>query len=257
MANDDPEWVKFAAKGDARAKLDQVHHIAHLPEALQIIEAGRIKAGLVYDESRLTTTRTSVSWFSANQWAYGSRYGTVQFTFDWSDLVDGRTIFWVEAIDRYKPPAYRFLLTGKVDDQKLPSGVVPYDPRKSGGPLSLNRNEWFWNGSYTSEFMIDSDVELSRCRSIKTVSHHRRYCSLPPNCREMNWGSHEAASLIITRLLGHGIGSKHVREALLEKGRLGFTAEDGLDWFLMRCKVYRMQPGPNCNADEESLRALV
>jgi len=228
MENDSPEWIKYATKRNNYEKLDHVFHIAHLPEAFQIIEAGRIKAGLVYDESRLTTTRTSVSWFSANQWAWGSIYGSVQFTFDWRDLAEDRKIYWVEAIDRYNPHAYRFLLAREVDDQKLPSGVVSYDPRKSGGPLLLDGDEWLWNGSYTSEFMIDSDRELSRCRGIQTVSHNRSLCTLATSCGEMEWGSGKAATLLITRLLGRGIGSKHVRKALVEKGRLGFTAEDGL-----------------------------
>jgi len=208
-------------------------------------------------ESRLTPTRTCLSWLSANDWAYGSIYGTVQFTFDWIDLVQDRAIFWVEEIDSYKPAVYRFLLAREVDSRKLPDGVVPYDPRKSGGPLLLEGDEWFWNGSYTSEFMIDSDVQLSRCRSIKTVSHHPQFCSLRTSCREIGWGASKAGTLLIARLLGHGIGSMFVRKALLDEGRLGFTAEDGLGWFLMKCGVYDMRPGPNYKADEESLRALV
>lgn len=257
MANDSPEWIKFATKRNNYEKLDHVFHIAHLPEAFQIVEAGRIKAGLIYDESRLTPTRTCVSWLSANQWANGSIYGTVQFTFDWTDLVEDRAISWVEAIDRYKPAAYRFLLAPEVDNRKLPEGVVPYDPRKSGGPLLREGDEWFWNSSYTSEFMIDSDVELSRCRRIEIVRHHPRFCSLATSCRDTDRGSGETAALFITRLLGRGVGSKRVREALLDKGRLCFTAEDGLMRFLMGCKVYDMQPGRNINAGEESLRAIV
>lgn len=250
------EWTKYAIKKD-RWPLDKVHHVAHLPESFQIIEAGCVKAGLIYDESRLTTTRTCVAWMSANEWANGSIYGTVQFTFDWTDLIKDRSIFWVEAIDKYNPAAYRFLLVRDIEPRKLPEGVVPYDPRNSGGPPLLDGDEWFWNGIYTSEFMIDSDVQLSRCRTIKTISHHHRLCSTGTNCRESGWSNSKAGRLLITRLLGRGIGSIFVRKALLEKGRLGTTAEDGLAWFLLKCGVDDMRPGPNRNGDKESLRALV
>src|SRR5689334_17298236 len=108
------EWEKYSIKGDLAkvgAELDTVRHVVHVAPARRIIEDGRIKAGLVYDESRLNRSRISVSWLSANTWAFGSIYGTVEFQFDWKSLVQGQNVYWVEAMDKYNPTAYRFLLT--------------------------------------------------------------------------------------------------------------------------------------------------
>lgn len=76
------EWEKYKIKGElakAGAELDTVRHIAHVPAARRIIEDQKVKAGLVYDESRLNKSRISVTWVSANTWAFGSIYGTVEF----------------------------------------------------------------------------------------------------------------------------------------------------------------------------------
>jgi hypothetical protein len=68
------EWENFGIRrGDRTAvELDTVRHIAHVPHARRIIEDERVKAGLVYDESRLKTSRISVAWVSANRWSRGS-----------------------------------------------------------------------------------------------------------------------------------------------------------------------------------------
>lgn len=62
-------------------ELTTVRHVVHVPFARRIVEDGRIKAGLVYDESRLNKSRISVAWVSANTWGPGSIYGTVEFQF--------------------------------------------------------------------------------------------------------------------------------------------------------------------------------
>jgi len=79
------EWQSYKIKGDLAAvgaELSTVRHIVHVPSARRIIEDGRIKAGLVYDESRLNESRISVTWVSANTWNLGSIYGTVEFQFE-------------------------------------------------------------------------------------------------------------------------------------------------------------------------------
>jgi hypothetical protein len=79
------EWEKYKIRGDLAtvgAKLNTVRHIVHVLGARRIIEDDKIKAGLVYDESRLNRSRISVTWVSANTWAFGSIYGTVEFQFD-------------------------------------------------------------------------------------------------------------------------------------------------------------------------------
>jgi hypothetical protein len=97
------EWERYACRipacGDRRfdrrvcATLTEVYHVAHVPDACRIIEDGRIKAGLIGDESRLRRTRTSVCWLSANYWQPGSIYGTVQFTFRWEDIIRDSDVY--------------------------------------------------------------------------------------------------------------------------------------------------------------------
>jgi hypothetical protein len=121
------EWERF---GNPEWELTTVRHTTHVPIARRIIEDGKIKAGLVYDKSKLKTSRLSVSWLSANTWTLGSIYGTAEFQFDWKSLVEDQNIYWVEAMDDYNPPAYRLLLS----KQHITSPLVKaYDPTTAKG----------------------------------------------------------------------------------------------------------------------------
>lgn len=168
------EWYRFRfdiGKGELR-ELTTVHHVVHVPFGRRIIEDERIKAGLVYDESRLNKSRISVAWVSANTWGLGSIYGTVEFQFAWADLVADQKIYWVEAMN-YNPNAYRLLLSKR----DIPAGLImPYDPAKDEGPLRLKDGKYYWNGGYTSEFMIEDDLSLDRCTGVDFVTHHQVYC---------------------------------------------------------------------------------
>jgi hypothetical protein len=70
-------------------RLETIYHVVHLPTARRILEDGRLRAGLIYDESRLRKSRICVTWLSANTWAPGSIYGNVQFAFPWIDDLIG------------------------------------------------------------------------------------------------------------------------------------------------------------------------
>lgn len=60
-----------------------ISHVSHINNALNIIEDGVIKSGLVFDKSLLNTERILVVWLSPNDWggAGGFRYGNVRFNF--------------------------------------------------------------------------------------------------------------------------------------------------------------------------------
>jgi hypothetical protein len=74
-----PDWDKYRIRRSEEVEIETVRHIAHVPTAKRIIEDGRIKSGLIYDQSVLNRSRISVVWLSANTWANGSMYGTVAF----------------------------------------------------------------------------------------------------------------------------------------------------------------------------------
>jgi hypothetical protein len=164
-------------------ELTTVRHIAHVQSARRIIQDGRIKAGLVYDDSKLNKSRISVAWVSANTWALGSIYGTVEFKFSWTDLIADQNIYWVEAMTNYKPSAFRLLLSKR----NITNGVVRrYNPQRDDGPLRFKDGEYYWNGNYTSEFMIEDDLSLDRCTGIRFVAHHSQYCSaLGSGCEDL------------------------------------------------------------------------
>jgi hypothetical protein len=166
-----PEWDRF--KFDDGWELATVRHIAHVPSARRIIEDGRIKAGLVYDQSRLNKSRISVAWVSANTWSLGSIYGTVEFQFSWDELVGLQNIYWIEAITHYRPPAFRLLLSSRKIQSEL---ITPYDPVKDQGPLRYKDGKWYWNGRFTSEFMIEDDLSLDRCTGLDFVRHNADIC---------------------------------------------------------------------------------
>jgi hypothetical protein len=176
-ASSSEEWKRYACdmpgaeRGSRKAQcvvLTDVFHVAHVPDARRIIEDNRLRARIVYDESKLNRTRTYVCWVSANAWAPGSIYGTVEFSFKWLDVIEGKKVYWVEAMTQYSPPAYRFLLTR--DDH------TDYDPKTEDGPLRKRGKEWYWNGDYCAEFMIEEDLPLDLCRTVNFLRHHPNLC---------------------------------------------------------------------------------
>lgn len=165
-----------------------------------------MRAGLVYDESRLNHTRTCVSWASANTWAEGSIYGNVQFTFDWADIIRDRRVFWVEDMPGYRPPAYRLLLTDRELSPGVSRNVIPYDSAADKGPLRERDGVWYWNDNYTSEFMIEDDLPLRRCRSISFIRHRRDICRLHgSSCGVRTASEFVTGGRVMAFLLGSGV----------------------------------------------------
>jgi hypothetical protein len=211
-------------------ELDTVRHIVHVPTARRILEDRKIEAGLVYDESRLNRSRISVSWVSANTWVSGSIYGTVELQFNWN-TVDGNKIYWVEAMEQYKPTAYRFLLTPR-EPRELEVGMVePYDPINDDGPLRQCGGKWYWNGNFTSEFMIDDDLLLREATGIDFVSHHGQFCrtfsSPRPDCKQE---PSETGGRILAYLLAHKacVLDTHLKPTENQRNHLLDTAFLGL-----------------------------
>ena len=88
--------------------------------------------------------------------------------FAWTAIVAGQKIYWVEAMN-YRPAAYRLLLSKR----DIPAGLItPYNPEKDKGPLQLKDGKYYWNGAFTSEFMIEDEVSLDRCSRPSTLCRH-------------------------------------------------------------------------------------
>jgi len=194
--------------------LKTVYHVAHIEEARRILEDGRLKAGLVYDESKLKKSRISVTWLSANTWANGSIYGNVRFAFPWPEIKRQR-FYWVEAMTRYSPHAYRILLTNR--DLSLSKYVREYDPSCNKGPLRERRGVWYWNDQYTSEFLVEDDIALEDCTAFDFVEHHGSICRLNGRgCPGINASRELTGGRILAFLLGNGI---HSIDSVLENRR--------------------------------------
>jgi hypothetical protein len=244
------EWKRYRFDAADGAELATVRHVAHVPGACRIIEDRRIKAGLIYDESKLNKSRIGVTWVSANTWGPGSIYGTVEFNFAWADIVSGRKLYWVEAMETYQPPAYRFLLSKRTFETEP---MKPYNPEKDDGPLQLRGGKYYWNDAYTSEFMIEDDLTLDRCTGIRFVMHHETYCSsLGSSCpdRIQQPSVHKTGGRILAFVIGHGI---HDIDHLLKPagGVQPFTeldtAFDGLSRALQHTVVFT---GPIVTAEQ-------
>ena len=173
------EWRKYRVGTPSLQKnwteptcqsFEDVHHICHLSDAIRILEDGKIRSSLIWDESRLNNTRTCVSWLSPNRWG-GSIYGNIQFNYKWKSIVQDMKLYWVEAM-KYRPHAYRILITNS-DYSAL--DLEPYDPTIGDGPIyhENNKDIWYRNGDFTGEFLIDRDLPLDECINIEFVNHHK------------------------------------------------------------------------------------
>jgi hypothetical protein len=186
-----PEWHAFrvdSATSFGSRPLNRIWHVSHLRYAKRIFEDDSIRAGLVYDKSKLNKSRTRVVWLSPNDWNYGSRYGNVRFEFDWKSLIEGCLFYWVESIN-YQPRAARILISA--DEH---GDLEPYDPAKDNGPWILEDGEHLWNGSFCLEVMLERDIPLSDCTKIDFTRHHDNQCCIEPwwECRDRGVESGES-----------------------------------------------------------------
>jgi hypothetical protein len=196
---------KAPAAGDVHV-LQTVYHVAHVADARRIIQDGHLKAGLVHDESVLKTRRIAVTWLSANTWGHGSIYGNVQFTFPWQEVIAHRSFYWVEMMMDYHPPAYRILLTDR--DLSGLTYIKSYDPSSDNGPLRKHDGAWYWNSNYTSEFMVEADIQLSYCAGLSFIDHHPSICRpLRSSCKDFKSVPQLPAGQVLAFLVGNNLHS--------------------------------------------------
>lgn len=221
-------------------QLDTVHHICHVSDAYRMLEDGKIRSSLIWDESCLNNTRTCVAWLSPNHWSNGSLYGNIEFHFDWRRLVEDRKFFWVEAIEKYNPPAFRILITDKDSFFDL----EPYPVEESGGPLFFDKETdiWYWNSELTGEFMIDQDISLRDCTGVGFCQHHPSICRKDGrSCSDLDQRWDKAG----TKLLGRAIGTNVVKSSS-ENQRL-FMKDGKLESLTERCIVDILYRSAKCS----------
>ncbi|MFC3695563.1 hypothetical protein ACFOWB_25355 [Chenggangzhangella methanolivorans] len=228
MAPWEPFGSSFKAEDDLNwPVLSQVYHTTHRLSATRIIEDGRVKRGLVYDESELNKTRTTVSWVSPNHWRDGYRYGSVRFGFNWSLFADQSHFYWVECIE-YSPPACRFLITERDLSSELPA-LTRYDPMSHLGPLLFDGVDWRRNRAIALELMIDDDIALSHCTGIDLVTHHPQQCNeRNPNCPERRNGEHDTGARLVAALLGRELTNANHCLKSDEPESIGLTVQGAL-----------------------------
>lgn len=250
------EWERFKVgkKSDRQGwtepgcqSFSEVYHVTHIKDAIRIIEDGVIRSSLVWDESKLNNTRTCVSWVSPNTWTNGSIYGNISFKFDWATLVEGKRLYWVEAMDAYSPPAYRILITEKdCSDQIL---LKPYPYETKSGPIYFDGDDWYRNGHYTGEFLIDGDLDLNSCQEIEYVDHHPSACSKDKGaCEDLGLSRYVAGSMFVANIIGRDL-TEH-KSLLCDRSETDciptFNTQGAINrWFLLF--------GKRCSSDKSSL----
>lgn len=185
-------------------ELDEVTHVAHVTDAIRVIEDRRVRSSLVYDESCLNTKRTQVSWVSPKTWANGYIYGNVAFAFDWASLVEDKKVYWVEHRATTGQSICRFLIT---EDSFTDHALTEYDYTKPHGPLYFDDKSgtWYHNNNVTSEYMILADLPLVNCNAIRFVKHHPKWCNKSHSrCPELDLNDDKAGAEVLCRLIGTG-----------------------------------------------------
>ncbi|MYB36671.1 MAG: hypothetical protein F4Y26_04610 [Gammaproteobacteria bacterium] len=127
----------------------------------------------------------------------------MEFTIDWQAVVRGCRMYWVEAM-RYRPPAYRFLIT----EHELPNSkfLTHYDPSAANGPVIYRDGAWYWNGTCTSEFMVAADLPLARFSRMSFVDHHQQYCRGGQNpCRDQRMSAYDARLVTLSFVLAYSL----------------------------------------------------
>jgi len=200
-----PPWSKYRvgtleSRDRTREEFDSVYHVAHRRQAVQILNDGEIRQNLVFDDSRLNTTRTLVVWLSPNNWDNpGYIYGNVRFKFNWENIINNKLYYWVEAMTDYKPHAPRILITDQVHDD-----LTQYHPESDDGPwyLETDSGTHYRNGKITLEFLIEEPLSLSDCEAIDPVMHNANHCTNDwKTCKEFGKSAEEIGGLVLCDIL--------------------------------------------------------
>jgi hypothetical protein len=231
------DWARFGVgqpstdpggfKPDCKP-LTHVSHVAHVDVALDILRDGKIKSGLVYDESKLNKKRILVTWLSPNYWAGGFRYGNIEFKFRWEDLAKGKNYYWVE-YKAYRPPACRILIT----NQDYGADLATYDPTLGDSPWWYDESDdqHYWNGKVCLEVMVEQDVLIADAAEIGFVDHHERFCCIDAqNCPDLDLRRYRAGALFVAGVIGRQLNPPSMKLTVAHDGLIEPSSNLGLAW---------------------------
>ncbi len=204
-----PRWTETTCQ-----PLETVSHVAHVDTALDIVQDGRIRPGLVFDKSKLNKDRILVAWTSPNDWsgAGGFRSGNISFDFNWETLIKGLNYYWVEDV-AYGIPACRILVTDQYHGDK-PDKLERYDPTLGAGPWwhDTSSDKHYWNGNYCLEIMLERELLLSEAIGIDFVGHSRKGCCNDyKTCPEMGDPAEKGGAKFLAGLAGRYLDGKQVK----------------------------------------------
>ncbi|MBK1969754.1 hypothetical protein JIX59_10430 [Brevundimonas diminuta] len=222
------EWTTFTAGKNPAGPdaqgwtiMTSVRHGTHLTSGVRIAQDGKIAADLIYD-GKLANTRTRVVFLSPNSWHDGSRYGTLEFEMAWPGVLDGRTLYWVEALRNYAIPIHRFILSRRPPI----SGLTAYDPINDDGPIRLVGDQWFRVSDTACEILVDEDIPVDEIDAFSVTRHHERFCSQRRRpCEEAGGGFIRTSRRFQAALLGGGLTG--LNRLMLRDGKLTGDAEHG------------------------------
>lgn len=183
-----------------------IWHVTHINDGLRIFEDREIRPSRITSASVLRPSCTEVVWLSANDWVEGSPYGTVSFEFDWQKMIDGKRLYWVEDVTTNRHPALRFLITG----DRPAIHLARYNPEVRNGPLYYDKkkSEWYWNGKYVVQFLVDETLPLSDCANVTFVEHRKNSCK-KGGCDERGESKVKCGAKFLANLIsGNLISSK-------------------------------------------------
>ncbi len=237
-----PEWEEFEVNFGNREGLNSVSHVGHLDIVERIISDNQIKSRLVYDESKLNTSRITVVWLSPNDWtgAGGFRYGNIRFTFNWQEIIENKNYYWVETI-RYGIPACRILITDVDRSNILPS----YDPYRDNGPWQIDplTGEHIWNSMCCLEIMLEENLRLEDCQKVDFVDHHSRLCSeLPNDCGTKGLSRYIAGGRFIANIVGNNLSINSLHLTITENGLIKPCMDLRLAYFNLHNQLYKLSP---------------
>ena len=112
--------------------------------------------------------------------------------------------------------------------------MTPYPVETKTGPIYFDGKEWYRNGYYTGEFLIDEDLDVNSCHEIEFVNHHSQFCSkFGSTCCDLNLSKDKAGSRFLANIIGRNL--TNMRHQFWDKSKtmpqLTFQAQGAISNF--------------------------